>query len=412
MQITLNITEDSKVELVKDNCELVQGECCFTDFVFNFPETIKGHAISEYAKSIEFAECKEIGECVKFVDEIKDNKYELNEACTAFKKIMVQVVLERVADGKTIVWKTIPFTLEFAESINAEGMPIIQAQLLSLADIKNSWETFVKTSCLRMVYSSAGVPLANEESEGDTIFYLGDNNGDFEYGHYYRCTEIDGLCSWKDLTQDPSLEGVANGIREINKNRTMQLWTGTFEELEATPPQGENVLVIPEDADAVQEMKEILSEIAGANEGNFVIPRVDENGVFRAGDVIIPQKKLLWKNGDNGISYFMAGSDTTVDLYEGEESLIGRTFEIIIQGAGAYKFKFHANQPTIRCLFDVSKIQNSLVVYTFVATTGYRSDLSYSYHKNLGVCVEATIYGDNVDIDRECRPLALYEIIE
>ena len=140
MQITLKITEDSKVELVKDNCELVQGECCFTDFVFNFPETIKGYAIGEYTKYIEFAECKDLGECVKFVDEIKGDKYELNEMCTAFKKIMVQVVLERVADGKMIVWKTIPFTLEFAESVNANGTTAIQTQLLHLTEIRNEWQ--------------------------------------------------------------------------------------------------------------------------------------------------------------------------------------------------------------------------------------------------------------------------------
>lgn len=321
MQITLTITEDSKVALVKEDCELLQGECCFTDFVFNFPETIKGHAISEYVKFIEFAECKEIGECVKFVDEIKGDTYELNEMCTAFKKIMVQLSLERNRDGKMIVWKTIPFSLEFVESINANGDNAIHTQLLHLTEIrdkwqkdfedtkdewhkdlvdtKDAWAAFIKADCLRMVYSSAGVALANEESNGDTIFYLGENNGDFTYGHYYRCTEIGGVYSWKDLTQDPSLEDVANGIREINKNRTVQMFIGTEEEI-ANAPHGENELIIAEDMDAVDELTEIIDD-AGGKFGNFAIPRFDEKGFVEVGDAIIPHFDK------NGVLHTMAG---------------------------------------------------------------------------------------------------------
>ena len=93
MQIVFNIAEDSNVELVKGEYELVQGECCVTELKFNFPATIKGVAIGNYKKRIEFGECKELGECVKFVDDINGDIYELGDKCTAFKKIMVQLVL-------------------------------------------------------------------------------------------------------------------------------------------------------------------------------------------------------------------------------------------------------------------------------------------------------------------------------
>lgn len=290
MQITLNITEDSKVELVKDNCELVQGECCFTDFVFNFPATIKGHAIGEYAKSIEFAECKELGECVKFVDEIKGDKYELDEMCTAFKKIMVQIVLERVADGKKITWKTVPFTLEFAESVNANGTAAVQAQLLSLTEIKNGWEAFIKANTLRMVYSSGNVATADASSNGDTIFYLGENIDGFTYGHYYRCVYVGGAYSWTDLTQDPSLEGVANGIKEINKNRTMQVFVGNDEEIE-NATHGDNVIYIDEDKDATEVFDDVLTAMAQGgyipiDGGNKKIPLVENTGT---GGGIVPE---------------------------------------------------------------------------------------------------------------------------
>lgn len=282
MQITLNITEDSKVELVKDNCELVQGECCFTDFVFNFPSTIKGYSIDEYIKTIEFAECKELGECVKFVDIIEGNKYELNEACTAFKKIMAQVVLERNADNHKITWKTIPFSLEFVESVNAEGSPIIQAQLLSLAEIqskwqsefdatKNEWEDFVKANTLRIIYGD--MPTADASTYGDTVFYLGANTDLLTYGHYYRCNIVGGIYVWTDLTKDASLVEVANGIREINHNQTLQVWKGTTDELEAVTPE-ENVGYIVEDREIEDTFDEVLTVMA---EGGKIAYPIKEN---------------------------------------------------------------------------------------------------------------------------------------
>lgn len=254
MQIVFNIAEDSNVELVKGEYELLQGECCVTELKFNFPATIRGVAIGNYKKRIEFGECKELGECVKFVDDINGDTYELGDECTAFKKILVQLVLSY----QNIVWKTIPVALEFHESINATGNTVIQAQLLNLATIEREWENYIKANTLRIVYNVASVPTAGAASLGDTIFYLGANTDTaplLTYGHYYRCNYVSGAYEWTDLTQDASLAGVANGVREINKNRTLQFWQGTAEELENEVPQ-ENVGYIVEDI----EIKDVLNE--------------------------------------------------------------------------------------------------------------------------------------------------------
>lgn len=258
MQIVLNIAEDSNVELVKGDYELIQGECCVTELKFNFPETIRGVAVGNYTKRIEFGECKDLGECVKFIDDIEGDIYELGERCTAFKKIMLQVVLTY---GK-ITWKTLPVALEFHESVNAEGNTVIQAQILSLSKIEREWENYIKANTFRVVYNVANVPTADASSLGETIFYLGANTDSVPYlvyGHYYRCNLVNGVYEWTDLTQDPNLAGVADGIREINKNQTLQFWKGTTEELENEVPQ-ENVGYIADDKDAYEIISAILSK--------------------------------------------------------------------------------------------------------------------------------------------------------
>lgn len=305
MIITLNITEDSKVELVKDNCEAVQGEHNVTILNINFPTTIKGYSIDNYAKQIEFAECKELGECVKFLDVLEGNIYKLCSTCTQFEKLMIQFTLKNLVDeAEPIVWKTIPFMLEFCESINAENNKEVQVTLLSLAEIKaewandlsttkNEWEAFIKANALRMVYKVGNVPTPDATSLGDTIFYLGANSTEpytLTYGHYYRCNLANGVYEWTDLIRDPNLADVANGIREINNNQTMQFWVGTKEELGNEVPQN-NVLYVPQIE--------------------------DDDGVLRLGDIVIPQVKLIMSN------------DAGVQNYTFSENIAGRTFEIL-----------------------------------------------------------------------------------
>lgn len=266
MQIVFNIAEDSNVELVKGEYELVQGECCVTELKFNFPATIKGVAIGNYAKRIEFGECKDLGECVKFIDDINGDIYELGENATAFKKIMVQLVLSY----QNIVWKTIPVALEFHESVNAAGNTVIQAQLLNLATIERAWENYIKAHTLRIIPNVASVPTADASSLGDTIFYLGANTDTaplLTYGHYYRCNYVNGAYEWTDLTQDASLADVANGIREINKNQTLQFWKGTAAELENEIPQ-ENVGYIAEDVEIKDVLNEYVPDIKVKNAAN------------------------------------------------------------------------------------------------------------------------------------------------
>ena len=266
MQIIFNIAENSSVELVKGEYELVQGECCVQELKFNFPATIRGVAIGNYKKRIEFGECKDLGECVKFIDDVDGDTYALNDECTAFKKIMVQLVLSY----GHIVWKTVPVALEFRESVNAAGNTVIQAQILTLQEIEREWENYIKAHTLRIIYRAGDVPTANASNVGDTIFYLGANTDSaplLEYGHYYRCNEVNGVYEWTDLTQDPSLEGVANGIREINKNQTLQVWKGNTAELENEVPQ-ENVAYIAEDVDLVDILEEYVPDIKVKNAEN------------------------------------------------------------------------------------------------------------------------------------------------
>ena len=249
MELTLTIRNDNKVDVVKDSCEAVQSESNVTIFNIVYPQEIKGYPIDNYTKFIEFGECKELGECVKFFERIEGNSYTLDKVCTQFAKVMVQFVFKNAVDeAEEIVWKTVPFALEFCESINAEGNKQIQSQLLNLDEIEEAWENYIKSNTLRMVYRTGDVPTANAESEGDTIFYLGANSTEpytLEYGHYYRCVMSEGVYMWTDLTNDPSIVGEANGIREINKSQVMQLWVGTKEELENEITQDNTVYIPP-----------------------------------------------------------------------------------------------------------------------------------------------------------------------
>ena len=277
MIITLNITEDSKVELVReDACEAVQKESNITILKLNLPATIKGHPIENYTKQIEFGECKEVGECAKFYDKVEGDEYRLCDICTQFKKVMVQFTLTNSIDEDApIIWKTIPFALEFCESINADQTMQAQATLLSLAEIEKEWQNYIKTNTLRVIYKVGEVPTADAASLGDTIFYLGENVTSpyaLTYGHYYRCTFANEKYAWTDLTQDPSIEGVANGIREINQSRTMQVWVGTKEELANEADLQENVMYIPEDHDIKQSFDEVLTAMANDPEYRLVYP--------------------------------------------------------------------------------------------------------------------------------------------
>ena len=261
MQIIFNIAENSTVEVEKGEYALLQGECCVTELKFNFPATIRGVAIDNYKKRIEFGECKELGECAKFIDDINGDTYELGKQCTAFKKIIVQVVLTY----NTIKWKTKPVVLEFEESVNAEGNAVIQAQILTLEKIEREWENYIKSNTFRVVYSASNVPTADASSLGDTIFYLGPNTNPTPlliYGHYYRCNYVDGVYEWTDLTQDPSLEGVANGFREVNKNQTLQVWVGSTEEYNAlTEGEKKNILAILIDDETPVSKAEVAEDV-------------------------------------------------------------------------------------------------------------------------------------------------------
>lgn len=302
MEITLNITEDSKVELVKDSCEAVQGEKNVTILKLNFPSTIRGYSIDNYTKHIEFCECKELGECVKFFDVVEGDTYKLCDICTQFEKIMIQFTLKNFVDeAEPIVWKTIPFALEFCESINAENSKQGQVVLLCLEEIENAWEEFIKAHTLRIIYRVGDVPKADATSLGDTIFYLGANSTNpyvLTYGHYYRCNFANDKYEWTDLTIDPNLADVANGIREISKNQTMQLWVDTKEKLKNEMIQP-NTIYIPEDHDMKETFDEILTEMTEDENYNILYPKKDKNGAYVQNDIILPVQRIVYDGQEN-----------------------------------------------------------------------------------------------------------------
>lgn len=296
----IKIKEDRTAELVRESEDFVQGECCATVFNFEFPTTIKGVDILNYSKTIEFGECKDFGDCVKFVDVINGDTYDLKEFCTCFKKIMVQVVLTKIDGDNKIVWKTIPFTIDFHESVNAEGVQPIQSQLLSLEEIKEAWtvelnaakdgwENFVNANCVQVAKSLATIP-SPEDCDCAVMLYLGLNDGGYIYGHYYQSVNRGGVIIWEDLNPATTIIDVANGIRELNKDRTVQLWTGTTAEFNALDNLPANSLVLLEDDDTAESWDEIegrlddLQSQVSTNCQNNVNPTNDLLLVFTEGD--------------------------------------------------------------------------------------------------------------------------------
>lgn len=431
MNITLNITEDSKVELVRDNCEAVQGENNVTVLTLNWPQTIKGYSIDNYAKQIEFGECKELGECTKFLDVVTSNTYKLCDCCTAFKKILIQFTLKNLIDeDEPIVWKTVPFALEFCESVMAENAKEVQTTLLSLAEIKAEWEAFVKTTALewqeyikantlRMIYRVGDVPTADAESLGDTIFYLGANSTTpytLTYGRYYRCIEADGVYSWQEVSIDGNvISGTANFIKEINESRDMQLWVGTDEELQNEVIQP-NTMYIAEDHDEKQSFDDILNAMAEDENYNVAYPilqgdkelvfkekhiplldnklQIDENGVLKFGDTIIPQKKLLSStalvitDGSSKNIYAEEDASSVVDC------LYGRTFEIHLR---------YGPVLTFTCYRDAISTDPYPILHDSIGYIGYF--IRYA-DNGTGAALALSVSGRNFVVEK------VYEIIE
>ena len=372
MEITLNITEDSKVELVKDGCEAVQGERNVTILRLNFPNTIRGYSINNYAKQIEFAECKELGECVKFLDVVEGDTYKLCDICTQFEKIMIQFTLKNLVDeAEPIVWKSVPFALEFCESINAENTKESQVALLSLAEIESEWEEYIRANTFRVVSRVEDVSTADATNLGKVMFYLGANSTSpyvLTYGHYYRCNYVNNVYEWTDLTQDPSLEGVANGIREINNNQTMQLWIGQKEKLENEVTQT-NVMYIPEDQNILETFDEILDEMA-------------QDGSFPT----ISRKKKLW----GGNVTILPNSSSNVSVVVLSESILNKKLYIETSNeygrvVGGYIFDTR-NLDTATIIVEnytpilCSDIENELGIINFRLTTTNLKQLIVSGH--------------------------------
>jgi hypothetical protein len=94
------------------------------------------------------------------------------------------------------------------------------------------------------------------------------------------------------------VEGVANSIREINKQQPIQLWVGTKEELEVEDTQP-NVAYVPIDVDIKETFDEVLTEMSEDENYKLAYIKEDENAVLKINDdEIISRKKLIYKNAE------------------------------------------------------------------------------------------------------------------
>lgn len=357
MIITLNITEDSKVELVRDNCEAVQRESNVTIFKLNFPQSINGYPTANYTKQIEFGECKKLGECVKFFDIVEGDEYKLCDICTQFKKVMVQFTLTNTVDAaEPIIWKTIPFALEFAESINAEASKQAQATLLSLNEILVEWENYIKANTLRIIHNAGDVAPADANAVGDLIFYLGANATSpyvLEYGHYYQCTLVNGVYSWTDLTSDPVLGAIAGGVRDLGTGGVLQFATVTADKMDEVATQ-DGVLYIPEDLDPQETFFQVLTEMSENEKYNIALPVREKDaetgeytGVLEYNGGVLPLQKLIFDGGENGVVIEGANEADNIvsafkDIFTHGEVLLGKTIKMLYQfkwfGGGTSSF--------------------------------------------------------------------------
>lgn len=115
MYIDFKVYETSKVEQMSDNA-ILQGESNINILRFALPETIRGYNIANYKQEIKFE--SEKGEVLRF--NMKDEEFALIRQITRFKSALVQLILTNNTDeAKPIIWRTIPFKLDFKKSINA-----------------------------------------------------------------------------------------------------------------------------------------------------------------------------------------------------------------------------------------------------------------------------------------------------
>lgn len=128
------------------------------------------------------------------------------------------------------------------------------------------------------------------------------------------------------------IKGCSNSeIRETNSYEKLRFWVGeTTEFKESAPKEGFTVHIFTDD-DTLEKIVKILNDeeqVPSATKVNNLEIKQDENGVLKIGDIIVPQKKLLY---DNAVGFPIrsdSGMDTPhIDL---GKSVAGKTIEIAI----------------------------------------------------------------------------------
>ena len=114
--VDFKVDETGNVKNLSEEAAVLQGESNRTTFYFMLPPYIRGYNGLNYTQEIVFK--SEKGQVLRF--NMNNSEFALNREITAFKSVLVQLVLTNTEDeDEPIVWRSIPFKYDFIKSINA-----------------------------------------------------------------------------------------------------------------------------------------------------------------------------------------------------------------------------------------------------------------------------------------------------
>ena len=143
----------------------------------------------------------------------------------------------------------------------------------------------------------------------------------------------------------------------------------------------------------------------------------DENGVLRIGDIIIPQKKLLWQDSVN-----VAGNSDTRIL--SDTSIVnGRLIEVVFKDSNiTYSKKFAISQPqsttpllqwetNFEFMYDIKVGDGDMIKKTIYFTLKKRTGNSGLFCRSDSIIYAHTNLVENTEYPM-CTLIAIYEIIQ
>lgn len=163
----IQILEDRRVHIFKDNNAGTLGENNATVLNFIFPEKIRGIAIAELKKYIHFDIAK------TGLQPIEDNKYLVSKALTQYDSLSSQVYIK--TSDNSLVFKSEIFELKFLDSLHRgseapEGGDVNDLiEDITLQDIFDSIET---TEGINNTKTKEKMTISGEELQTEEISNL------------------------------------------------------------------------------------------------------------------------------------------------------------------------------------------------------------------------------------------------